>query len=268
MTLSGARRRLGRRGAPLLLLGAGQVAWGVGYIPSPGADRDGMRALLWLAPVWAWALVWGAAGVVALVSAFLPEGRDRWGYTASVMPPLAWAMGYAYAGATGYGRGWFVFAWYLFSHALLILWAASVAEYSMPRRKCRSRRAPPLLLLGIGQVCWGVGFVAAPHISTRGLEGLMRVMPLTAWAYVWILSGLVTLAALWLPVGPDRWGFTFAVALPLVWGGGYGWEWICGDYGRGGFLFVWYLTAHAGMAAWAANVPEWELPRYDFQKGA
>ncbi|MFC4328388.1 hypothetical protein ACFPC0_11170 [Streptomyces andamanensis] len=262
MTVSGARRRLGRRGVPLVLLGAGQIGWGIGYVAAPTTDTSGLQGLLKLMPLEAWAWLWVGAGAAALVGAVLPEGPDRWGFIAAVMPPTAWALGYMYDGMHGYSRAWFVFAWYLLSHALLILWSASVAEYKLPKRKSHSRRSPSLFLLGVGQVCWGVGFVAAPHTDRRGLDGLLRVMPMDGWAVAWIASGVVTLGALWLPVGPDRWGFAFAVGLPLVWGCGYGWEWITGDYERGAFVLVWYLTAHAGMAAWAAAVPEWELPRY------
>lgn len=255
------RSRLGRRGVPLLLLGTGQVCWGIGYVAAPSTDREGMVGLLAVMPLCGWALVWMAAGAVALVGAFLREGPDRWGFIAAVMPPLVWALGYAYAGIGGYPRAWFVFLWYLLSHALLILWAASVAEYAIPRRKCLSRRAPALILLGVGQICWGVGFVAAPHTSTSGLGSLLQVMPMCAWAAVWAITGLLTLVCAWLP-RHDWWGFFGAVGLPLVWGGGYCWEWWDGNFERGGFVFVWYLTAHAGIALWASAVPEWQMPTF------
>ncbi len=263
MTASGVRRRLGRRGVPLALLGVGQMAWGSGYFAAPATDHTGQEALRALLPIEAWAWVWITAGTIALASAFLPEGRDRWGFVAAVMPPLAWALGYGWAAlATSNARAGFVFLWYLLSHALLILWAASVAEYVMPRRKRRSRRAPPLFLLGTGQICWGIGFVAAPHSTEGDLNVLLGIMPMPGWAAVWITTGAVTLVCSLRPMGRDRWGFVGAVALPAVWAAAYGWEWATGSYPRGGFICIWYLTAHAGMALWAASVPEWEMPRF------
>lgn len=260
--MSTARRRLGRRGVGLSVIGLGEVCWAIGYIAAPTTDRDGMRGLLAIMPLPWWAVAWAACGVTALVSAWLPEGRDRWGWITAVMPPLAWALGYCWAAlATDYPRGWFVFAWYLTSHALFILWAASVAEYAMPQPGRRSRRAPPLWLIGSGQVCWGIGIVAAPHVDTSGLQPLLLWgMDMECWAGVWVLVGLVTFAAGWLPEGPDRWGFAGAVVLPLVWGSSYAIAWFNGLYERGGFIFLWYLTSHVGMALWAAAVPEYQVP--------
>jgi hypothetical protein len=257
--------RLRRRGTALAILGAGELCWGLGYIAAPATDRTGMRKLLVVLPMGGWASVWAACGALALTGAFLPEGPDRWGWIAAVMPPLAWGLGYGWAAAAcGYGRGWYVLAWYVTSHALLTLWAASVAEYSVPRiGRCRwrsSRRAPPLLLIGAGQLLWGVGFVAVPRTNTRGLELVLHIAGLHTWALVWVAVGLAAMASAFLPEGPDRFGFAGSIMLPLVWAASYGWSWLDGDYLRGGFIMIWYLTAHAGMAAWAAWVPEYQAP--------
>lgn len=262
MTGAGARGHLGRRGVPLTLLGAGQVCWGAGYLGAQPDTQRGLRYLLDVAPLGVWAVAWMGAGAVALGAAWLPVGRDRWGFVAALMMPLTWALGHVWAAVGGYARGWFVAAAWLFSHALLVMWAASVAEYTLPRYKCRSRRAPALALLGVGQICWGVGYAAAPGAPTRGLEGLLALMPLHCWAVVWILSGVFTLACSRLPVGRDRWRFAGAAGLPLVWGASYGWEWISDGYGRGGVVLVWYLCMYVGMALWAASVPHFELPGF------
>lgn len=269
MTYAATRRRVGRRGVPLLLLGLGKVSWGIGFIAAPTSDRRGMSTLLWLLPLSGWAWVWVTAGVVAIGCAFLPEGRDRWGYVVAVMPPLAWALGYAWGAlAEQYLRAVFIGLWYLLTHALLILWAASVAEYSLPRKKFRSRRAPPLYLFGMGMISWAIGYVAAPATNAVGLAPLLGLMPMRAWAAIWFFTGLVTLTCIMLPQGPDRWGFAGAVALPLVWGGSYAWEWAAGGYSRGLFVFLWYLTSQVGMALWAAGVPEYELPRWTEERRA
>ncbi|MEV6400932.1 hypothetical protein AB0M39_40175 [Streptomyces sp. NPDC051907] len=269
MRRQAARQRLGRRGVPLLLVGVGQVCWGIGFIAVPVTDQRGLVALLAVMPLSAWAWVWVAAGLIACASAFLPEGRDRWGYVAAVMPPLTWSLGYFWTAVqTEYLRAVFVALWYLLTHTFLILWASSVAEYSIPRRKWRSRRAPPLYLFGVGMVTWAIGYVAAPSTNTRGLVPLLGIMPMKAWAAVWFFTGLITLTCMILPEGPDRWGFMGAAALPLLWAGSYAWEWITGDYERGAFVAVFYLTSQAGMAAWASGVPEYELPHWAEERRA
>lgn len=262
--IGSVRRRLGRRGVPLVLLGAGKVGWGVGFVASPSPDPRALAGVTAVMPLSGWALVWVGAGTVAIVSAFLPEGRDRWGFVAAVIPPGAWALGHLYTAVTdGYLRALFIGLWYLLSHALLILWAAGVAEYSLPRSKCRSRRAPPLYLLGMGGVVWAIGYVAAPTASTRGLEPLLRHgLTMRWWAAAWFFAGMVTLTCLLLRQGADRLGFFAAAALPVVWATSYAWTWLADGYTRGAFVALWFLTSQAGMALWASSVPEYELPRY------
>lgn len=132
--ISRARKRLGRRGVPLLLLGAGHIGWGVGWVASAPDSTQGLSGLLAVMPLSGWAAVWVAAGLVALSASLQPVGRDRWGYVAAVIPPGAWALGYFYAAVTEpYPRGAFVGMWYLVSHALFILWASGIAEYELPR---------------------------------------------------------------------------------------------------------------------------------------
>jgi hypothetical protein len=262
VSLSGVRQRLGRRGVPLLILGIGKITWGLGlYFVPPG--RQGMSGLLRVLPLGGWALVWVGCGAVAVASAFLPVGRDRWGWIAAVIPPTSWALGYLYgAAAEGYLRGLFVALWYLLSHTLMILWAASVAEYQVPRHKDCSRRAPPLVLSSLGEISWGVGYVAAPAANAHGLEPLLRVMPMRAWAGAWLLAGLVTLSAALLQVERDRWGFAAAAAMPLLWAGAYAWSAVTDGYARGAFVAAWFALAQAGMALWASYLPEWEMPVY------
>lgn len=261
------RQRLGRRGVPLALLGAGKIGWGIGFVASPSPDTRALAGLVAVMPLAAWACVWVGAGAIALFFAFQPEGRDRWGYVAAVVPPGAWALGHIYAAVEfHYLRALFIGLWYLLAHTLLILWAASVAEYALPRMKYRSRRAPPLYLFGVGGIVWAIGYVAAPATSTRGLEPLLWLMPMRAWAAAWFFAGLVTLTCLLLPEGPDRWGFVSAAALPVLWAGSYTWEWITG-YGRGFFVALWFMCTQVGMALWASAVPEYELPRWGGEGG-
>jgi hypothetical protein len=126
------RKRVGRRGKALLLLGAGKVCFGLGVIAAPPPQR-GLDLLLRYGPLCAWALIWVAAGFVVFMSALLPIGRDRWGFIVACIPPLVWAVAYGTAAAEGiYPRGAFVFGWYMTSHIGVILWASSVPEYALP----------------------------------------------------------------------------------------------------------------------------------------
>jgi hypothetical protein len=75
-------RMLGRRGAFLLAFG---MVWGLigyGQISAPPPDQRGLHLLLDRVPLEVWGWLWITAGVVAIVSAFLPQGSDRFGFLA------------------------------------------------------------------------------------------------------------------------------------------------------------------------------------------
>ncbi|WP_328860878.1 hypothetical protein [Streptomyces sp. NBC_00306] len=121
------------------------------------------------------------------------------------------------------------------------------------------RRGTFLAILGIGKTCFGVGFIVQPP-STRGLELLTDRCPLSAWAWVWILAGLVTFASAWLRIGRDGYGFIAAMIPPALWATAYTSAVFTGAFPRGGFIAVWYLTAHVGVIMWASTVPEHSVP--------
>lgn len=124
-----ARKRLGRRGEVLVILGIGKVVWGVGYVVDPPHDPRGLEMLTSIGPLQAWAWLWIVAGVVTGCSAFLPTGRDRWGFVAAQAPPTVWATAYAVSFVSGvYGRGVFPFIFYVTHHVALIVWASKVRE--------------------------------------------------------------------------------------------------------------------------------------------
>ena len=87
-------RRLGRRGAFLLLFGA---AWSLIGWSSLGRELTAVARrlfdpLLQVAPFDFWAHIWLLAGVLALVAAFLREpGQDSFGFGALIVPPMLWA---------------------------------------------------------------------------------------------------------------------------------------------------------------------------------
>lgn len=139
------RKRLGRRGRFLLLIGIGKVCWGIGFIVTPVQDPVGLHLLTDRCSLSAWAWLWIIAGTVTAGSAFLPIGRDRWGFFAAIIPPSVWALAYLSAVLTGeYARGGTVALWYLTSHIGVIMWASTVPEYSVPPvpRRARKGQAP------------------------------------------------------------------------------------------------------------------------------
>lgn len=138
------RARLGRRGQILLILGTGKICWGIGFIATPQQNTDGLDLLTDRCSLASWAWLWIIAGAVTAASAFLRIGRDGLGFLAAIIPPSVWATAYLSAVLTGeYERGGFVAAWYLTSHVGVIMWAATVPEYSVPPSPRRVRKGRP-----------------------------------------------------------------------------------------------------------------------------
>ncbi|TVL89728.1 hypothetical protein [Streptomyces sp. SAJ15] len=135
------KQHLGRRGAFLLILGTGKTCWGVGFIAVPATNPQGLQLLTDVMPLNCWAWLWILCGLITVASAFLQIGRDWIGFVSALIPPTVWATAYAAAVVTGdFPRGGFVAAWYLTSHVGVILWAATVPEYSVPPVPRRARR--------------------------------------------------------------------------------------------------------------------------------
>ncbi|MFJ5785313.1 hypothetical protein [Streptomyces hydrogenans] len=132
-TLRRARKHLGRRGAILLILGIGKVCWGTSFLVDP-PEAVGLQLLTQFCDLRHWSWLWIVCGTVTAASAFARIGRDRIGFLAALIPPTVWAVAYMAAVLTGsYSRGLWVALWYLTSHVGVIMWAASVPEYSVPK---------------------------------------------------------------------------------------------------------------------------------------
>lgn len=135
----------------------------------------------------------------------------------------------------------------------------------MPRRAARrlykalGRRGVFLAILGTGKTCWGVSFLVDPP-SDRGLTPLTDLCSLRHWSWLWIVCGIVTFGSAFLRIGRDRLGFLAAFIPPTVWATAYTVAVVSGDYSRGGFVAVWYLTSHVGVILWASAVPEYSVP--------
>ncbi|MEU1088987.1 hypothetical protein ABZ401_19490 [Streptomyces sp. NPDC005892] len=122
------------------------------------------------------------------------------------------------------------------------------------------RRGQILLILGVGKICWGIGFIVAPVTSAAGLSLLTDQCSLSSWAWLWIIAGAVTAASAFLKIGRDGLGFFAALLPPSVWAIAYLSAVLTGEYARGGFVAAWYLTSHVGVILWAATVPEHSIP--------
>ncbi|MFJ7895862.1 hypothetical protein [Streptomyces anthocyanicus] len=143
MACRAARRlykTLGRRGCFLVILGIGKTCYGLSFLFTPPGDH-GLQLLTRFCDLRHWSWLWIICGIITFGSAFLRIGRDRLGFVAALIPPTVWALAYTVAVITGdYSRGGFVAAWYLTSHVGVIMWAATVPEYSVPPASRRPRR--------------------------------------------------------------------------------------------------------------------------------
>lgn len=88
------RRMLGRRGAILLSYGVVWALYGVGQLLRPLPDQRGIRLLLAVLPLNAWAVCWIAVGCVAIVAAWMPTGADYLGFGALLVMLVPWMLSY------------------------------------------------------------------------------------------------------------------------------------------------------------------------------
>lgn len=89
-----AARRLGRRGAILLSFGSLWALYGFGQLMEPLPSNNGVRILLHLMPLDAWAWCWIACGITAIAASPLPQGRDWFGFPALLLIVAPWMCSY------------------------------------------------------------------------------------------------------------------------------------------------------------------------------
>ncbi|MEV8043576.1 hypothetical protein AB0P02_06945 [Streptomyces griseoluteus] len=101
-------KQLGRRGALLTMKGTIATLYGYGQIAQPARDQRGLCLLLKAMPLDAWGGVWMAAGLTALVCAWLPPRRDWPGFLAVWGITAPWSMSYlvAWWPLGEHPRGW------------------------------------------------------------------------------------------------------------------------------------------------------------------
>jgi uncharacterized membrane protein YeaQ/YmgE (transglycosylase-associated protein family) len=83
--------RVGRRGAILALKGTMALLYGYSQLVEPMANTVSIRLLLLGLPQHGWAWLWMTAGLLALVSVPLRQGRDWLGFAALYLVAAAWA---------------------------------------------------------------------------------------------------------------------------------------------------------------------------------
>ncbi|MEV8046369.1 hypothetical protein AB0P02_21350 [Streptomyces griseoluteus] len=135
------RKRLGRRGTALVILGISKMCFGLGYALQPEPHPLGLGLLTRWADIRCWSSVWIVCGAITFACAWLRVGRDGLGFVAALVPPFVWGAAFLWGALTGeYLRGLAVAAWFGIGHVLLIMWIATVPEHSVPHTAPRRRR--------------------------------------------------------------------------------------------------------------------------------
>lgn len=114
-------RRVGHRGASLLLLGFFDEIYALS-IPSAGSTGTATsRWLAYVAPLPLWASIWAAVGIVLIAGAFML--RDNFAFFAAVLLKLMWSMFYLLGWLLhGVYRGWVSAAvWGVFALWVLVV---------------------------------------------------------------------------------------------------------------------------------------------------
>lgn len=88
-------RRVGHRGAVLILLGCIALLYGISLITTPPLPNPpGLRLLLGVMGLHGWGVTLAAAGAIAILSSPLKQGRDWPGFAALVLVWLPWSLSF------------------------------------------------------------------------------------------------------------------------------------------------------------------------------
>lgn len=100
--------RLGRRGAFLLLYGAGEIQYGAGLISAPPADQRALALPVYLCELRWWGVLWIVCGLIGIAHAARQPAADKPGFVAELIPPYIWALSNlaAWWPLGTYSRGW------------------------------------------------------------------------------------------------------------------------------------------------------------------
>jgi hypothetical protein len=117
------------------------------------------------------------------------------------------------------------------------------------------RRGAVLTFKGIMTLLYGYGLLVQPPVDTRGIQLLLDLMPLHAWAWCWVAAGLCAIVSAWRPTGRDWLGFPaiYFVAAPWALGSLASW----GLYNNPrGWVSAAIWGAFCGVAIVVAEWPE------------
>lgn len=94
-------RKLGRRGTILSSYGLVWLLYGFGQLTTPQPDQRGLQLVLSLQPLEFWGWCWIAAGIVALICAWAPPGRDAAAFLLLPLVVVPWTVSYLAAWLSG-----------------------------------------------------------------------------------------------------------------------------------------------------------------------
>lgn len=85
------------------------------------------------------------------------------------------------------------------------------------------RHSLVLAVAGLVYICLGVIWIFVPLTDdrARGLRLALHYAPISAWAVVWILVGLLSLASTRWPPSSKTWGYAALAGLAAAWGSVY-----------------------------------------------
>jgi hypothetical protein len=121
------------------------------------------------------------------------------------------------------------------------------------------RRGAALLFFALLDLLYGLS-LASPDPQVRlspSVAFIAHVAPLPAWAALWAAVGVACLAGAF--VRHDRWAFTAAVALKVLWGVTFLVGWLVAHLERGWVPAVIWLA----MAGWVLIIASWPEPPPD-----
>ncbi|MGW1587334.1 hypothetical protein [Streptomyces sp. NPDC002386] len=106
------------------------------------------------------------------------------------------------------------------------------------------RRGLTLLITGIAWISYGASIATQPRYGTvRGIGVLLDLQPMYVWAWVWLGSGLASIAFCAARPGRDRFGIAAAIVPPLLWAVAYALGATIGGYAQ----------AWGAVAPWASH---------------
>lgn len=112
--------RIRRRAAMLCLFAVVWVTVGLRIIEQPRAVASHTLPLEYL-PTWLRAGIWFASAACAVVAAWWPRGRDKWGWVALTIPASMRAASFCGAAALGWMSWWSPAAWVAILLVILLL---------------------------------------------------------------------------------------------------------------------------------------------------